>query len=1578
MTDKIKNLDIIVPIRNEADNIVELVKRIDTTFKKYPTNYKLIFIDDFSTDDTLKILNKLSKKHPIEVYTKKGEVGKGYSILEGVEIATAEHVAFIDGDNQYPAEKFTEMLEKFTTEVGVVIGNRKEHKTENSRKIGSKLNAVIVGKYLLGINHDIQSGMKVFRKDIFKYINQKHVTPWTFDIPLLDAAKQLGYEIQSVDITFNEREGGQSKVGFIKTAAAIIICALKTKLSSKSVYNVGNESESIGSGVFYNKSEFITHTKLPHHKSALYTFKRMQKVFFALAFALFTIGMVINPLGTLGAFIAVLSTIYFLDVLFTLFIVSKSLKFPPEVSFNEDALESINDEELPIYSILCPLFKEKQILPYFVDAISKLDWPKDKLDVLLLLEEVDKETIEAAQQMELPEYFRIIVVPHSNPQTKPKACNYGLHMAKGKYVVIYDAEDIPDIKQLKKAHLAFQELPENILCVQAKLNYFNPNQNLLTTMFTAEYSLWFDIMLPGLQSIETTIPLGGTSNHFKREQLIALHGWDPFNVTEDCDLGARIFKEGYKTAIIDSTTYEEANSNVKNWIRQRSRWIKGYWQTYLVHMRDPLKFFKQHGFHAVLFQLIIGLRTTFILINPVLWVLTVSYFTLYKYVGSTIEALYPPYVFYMAVFSLIFGNFMYLYNYMIGLAKRQTWWAIKYVFFIPFYWFLTSIAAFLAFYQLIVKPHYWEKTTHGLHIKSKKNKAKLLKGKFSLTLPSIQIKKPNYTYFDIGLSKNKLVTLVAKNTVVGAGILAATSMAGNFLNYLYNAYLTRNISLEDFGLISLIGNFLFLSTIPLSALSRSVTYKTSYFLGKYNGTINAYWKYIRKRSLVLGFALMVAWLLLLPVLENVFKAPNAVPFLIFAPVWVVLIIYSVDRGFINGSHKFVNLAAILLIEAISKLIFTIIFVSSGHVELVYIAIPLSISTALLFSGVFAKRINYNPVVFTDEELKEFPKRFFTSSLLMKFSTVAFLSFDVMLAKIFLSPNEAGKYALIALTGKMIYTFGALFSEFILPLLSKEQGANIKKKNTFKLLLGAAALSSTTIYIIMGVFGHITAPLLFGPKMNEVAHLLPLYGFGILLFTIANSVVSYNQVRNKHSYVTTMFVIALTQIAGIALFHKDAEQITQVMAITAGLDFVIVLILHFAKSTARIYSHNLENIKDLFREKSLGDIDIEEVSSGLNILIFNWRDTKHVWAGGAEVYIHEIAKQLIKKNHKVTVFCGNDLNNPSNEVIDGVQVVRKGGFYTVYLWAFLYYTFKLRGKFDVVIDSENGIPFFTPLYVKEPVIGLIHHIHQDFFKKYPPKQKVAAAIATFVEAKLMPLVYKNSKLITVSESSKTSMEALGMGKKHGIDIVNPGVELDAFKRTKKTVEPTILYLGRLKEYKSIDVVIKAMEHVNKTHPTAKLKIAGFGEARGKLEELTSEMGLTHTVEFLGKVTEEEKVELMGQSWVFTYPSSHEGWGIAVIEANACGTPVVAANVPGLKESVSNPHTGYLVDFGSVESFAEKFCELISDTKLRKNLEKHCLVWAEGYTWEKSTDTLLLTIGNLITKGPNTKFENKDLL
>lgn len=276
----------------------------------------------------------------------------------------------------------------------------------------------------------------------------------------------------------------------------------------------------------------------------------------------------------------------------------------------------------PIYTVLVPMFKEPEVAHKIMEAVRRLDYPQDKLDVKLLLEEKDELTRWAVQHLRLPACVEVVVVPQpgtkqvrgrvktTDPQTKPRACNWGLDRARGEFLVIYDAEDQPDPDQLKKAVVAFRRLereeakteekprflrrlflggPGKTICLQSKLNYFNPRQNLLTRWFTVEYTTWFDLFLPGLHKLRVPIPLGGTSNHFKVKHLRELGGWDPFNVTEDCDLGLRIYRAGYRTQILDSTTWEEANSRLGNWLRQRSRWVKGYLQTHFVHVRGFLQ-----------------------------------------------------------------------------------------------------------------------------------------------------------------------------------------------------------------------------------------------------------------------------------------------------------------------------------------------------------------------------------------------------------------------------------------------------------------------------------------------------------------------------------------------------------------------------------------------------------------------------------------------------------------------------------------------------------------------------------------------------------------------------------------------------------------------------------------------------------------------------------------------------------------------------------------------------------------------------------------------------------------------------
>jgi cellulose synthase/poly-beta-1,6-N-acetylglucosamine synthase-like glycosyltransferase len=279
-------------------------------------------------------------------------------------------------------------------------------------------------------------------------------------------------------------------------------------------------------------------------------------------------------------------------------------------------------------------------------------------------------------------------------------------------VTIYDAEDRPDPLQLRRAVAAFSSADPRLACLQAKLEYHNPGQNLLTAWFSLEYLTWFGFTLPAIASGNTPVPLGGTSMHIRGDVLAAVGAWDPYNVTEDCDLGVRLYRMGYRTAILDSTTYEEANSDVVNWVKQRSRWVKGYAQSWLVHMRHPIRLWRELGTRGFVgFNLLVGATTLTSVLNPMFWTLTAVWFTVHP---AFIQSVFPGWVYYPAMLSMILGNFLGYYAGLVTLQVTGRAELLKAALLMPVYWALMSLAALRALLQLAVSPFVWEKTVHGL------------------------------------------------------------------------------------------------------------------------------------------------------------------------------------------------------------------------------------------------------------------------------------------------------------------------------------------------------------------------------------------------------------------------------------------------------------------------------------------------------------------------------------------------------------------------------------------------------------------------------------------------------------------------------------------------------------------------------------------------------------------------------------------------------------------------------------------------------------------------------------------------
>ncbi|MEM9899271.1 MAG: glycosyltransferase family 2 protein, partial [Pseudomonadota bacterium] len=327
--------------------------------------------------------------------------------------------------------------------------------------------------------------------------------------------------------------------------------------------------------------------------SAAQLFSKRQ-VFFLSISAIAIISLLVTfPVPIIIALNIIVTSYFLIAIVFRLFLASRPLKKSKSGPLSDDTSPLHNDhnedDRLPVVSILLPLFREASSLPSLFAAISKLDYPREKMDVKLIIEEVDEATIAVAKSLHLFEQWDVVTVPPYHPQTKPKACNYALAFAKGELTVIYDAEDEPEPDQLRKAAAVFASDDDNLICVQARLNFYNAHENWLTRLFALEYALWFDNLLPALIDLGAPIPLGGTSNFFRTQKLMEIGAWDPFNVTEDADLGLRIARKGYTVKIIDSTTFEEANCRLINWIRQRSRWMKGYLQTWIVDLRQPAR-----------------------------------------------------------------------------------------------------------------------------------------------------------------------------------------------------------------------------------------------------------------------------------------------------------------------------------------------------------------------------------------------------------------------------------------------------------------------------------------------------------------------------------------------------------------------------------------------------------------------------------------------------------------------------------------------------------------------------------------------------------------------------------------------------------------------------------------------------------------------------------------------------------------------------------------------------------------------------------------------------------------------------
>ncbi len=429
------------------------------------------------------------------------------------------------------------------------------------------------------------------------------------------------------------------------------------------------------------------------------------------------IGLVLNIRLTITALIAGFTLLYLIAVIYRAYLFTRSSKSDAlEIVTDEEALV-VPDSELPFYTILLPVYKEASVIIKLVENLARMDYPAGRLEVLLLVEEDDQDTLDALHAAHPPSQFKLVVIPPAEPRTKPKALNFGLTLARGDIVAVYDAEDMPDVLQLRRAAVALGRCGPEVACLQAKLSYRNATQNIITRWFTVEYAMWFSFFLPGLVTLDAPIPLGGTSNHFRRAALRALGGWDPYNVTEDCDLGIRMFREHYQIKVLESTTLEEANSDFVNWVKQRSRWYKGYLQTFLINFRSPRELKSEIGLKGVgHLCAFVGGTPILAMVNPFFWVMTLVWFIAQP---AFVPEIFPAPVYYVGLVLWAFGNFLLWYLTVLTARHTRPVGLVLAALLVPIYWVMMSVAAVKAMWQLVVTPSFWEKTAHGLDADSK-------------------------------------------------------------------------------------------------------------------------------------------------------------------------------------------------------------------------------------------------------------------------------------------------------------------------------------------------------------------------------------------------------------------------------------------------------------------------------------------------------------------------------------------------------------------------------------------------------------------------------------------------------------------------------------------------------------------------------------------------------------------------------------------------------------------------------------------------------------------------------------------
>lgn len=712
-----KLVSIIVPTQNDRRFLVGCLQRVAAIFAGSGYDYELLVVDDDSRDKTEDFVRDASASLPVRFVPCDGARGRAASIKRGLEQSVGSIVVLLDPHLSCPRDEFWKMVSELDS-AQIVVANRARYPFR-AYTFFSGLYRFIFGHILLWVDADVRSGLKMFRRSLLGSLrfDPQFDPALGFDALLLYHARHVGWMISSMKIAYTRPMFHHGVLGAfpprVSLAVGVVRLNVRRVIRFLLPFLYAPQPQDYFEAGFTNVHDylFLSPSQSAQGHITKETVSLAICVICGFVGSLFVVSRLSNvPIFPLVAF--GVSILYVFLMLFKLKMMQQSIAHAAR-EYSPAELASMSDEELPVISIMIPLYKETEVIPQIFKYLNDFDYPVEKLDIIFILESTDTETMQGFLAMNPPAHFKALLSPDVQPKTKPKALNVAFKMAKGDVLVIYDAEVLPERDQLKKACLAFKQNP-SVMYLHAKMDVYNAGYNLITKLYTAEFSYFYQFFFPGLVASKFPLPISGHSTFFRREVITRVGAWDGYNLAEDCDIGIRIFRKGFGSGMmLESHTWEQSTTTVSTWVRQRTRWVQGFIQTSIVQLRYPLLLKKElkswRNFFA--FLILVPGNVVLVILNMLQWAM----FLFWNLTSAPfLQVAYNGAVLYVAMTSFVLGNFLFVFFAIYSLYARKHYAIAPWGLLTFAYWFLHGFATIRAAIRFFFYPSKWDKTSHSV------------------------------------------------------------------------------------------------------------------------------------------------------------------------------------------------------------------------------------------------------------------------------------------------------------------------------------------------------------------------------------------------------------------------------------------------------------------------------------------------------------------------------------------------------------------------------------------------------------------------------------------------------------------------------------------------------------------------------------------------------------------------------------------------------------------------------------------------------------------------------------------------